>query len=237
MKKGRKIIMNERMQIRFQKFLELGPIQVVLKILFILWPVILAISAIVGIIAFLFRGDKVKEIFSQTPMKVFSVILIIFLALSGAVNFFCADVPDVTGMSLELAVKSLRDSKLTVRLEPGNLWEPKTMVSKQDVEQGTILRKKDIVNLGLVNAIETEEIPGELVNVPHLVGMEQNEAARLLVENRLTFQVWWTEDENFTYSDVYYIKSQNFNWGDAVYPGTGVRLELTSTKPENALVP
>ena len=229
--------MNEIMQTRFQKFLELGPIQVVLKILFYLWPFILVIGVIVGIVAFIIRGEKVKEAFRKTPMKLFSVIIIVFLGLSGVVYVLCTDVPDVTGMSLELAVKSLRDSKLTVRLEPGNLWEPDKMVSKQDVEEGTVLRKKDIVNIGLENAYETEEIPGELVSVPYLVGLEQNEAARLLVENGLNYRVWWTEDENFEYGDIYYIKGQNFNWGDPVYPGTVVSLELTSTKPENIFVP
>ena len=72
--------------------------------------------------------------------------------------------------------------------------------------------------------------PGSSVIVPNVLGMEQIEATKLLIETGLQFQVWWTESNNII-SEYYYIIDQSIPAGYVVPAGTLIKLELSVNKP------
>lgn len=85
------------------------------------------------------------------------------------------------------------------------------------------------VSVGTVIELEhSSKQPGTLVEVPNVIGMEQNKATIQLMKNGLQFKVWWTEDDNDKTSSVYYIKDQSIKEGTIVSAGTVVKLELTT---------
>ncbi len=85
-----------------------------------------------------------------------------------------------------------------------------------------------------------EEISSEIENqktndlkststVPYVVNLEQTKATKLIEESGLTFQVWWTEENNIA-SDEYIVINQSIPAESIVPKGTLVLLELRPSK-------
>lgn len=70
------------------------------------------------------------------------------------------------------------------------------------------------------------------VNVPNVVGMEQNDAISALYMSGLQFQVSWSA-ASVSDNDKYYVVDQSCKYGDSVNLGTIVKLELSPTLPES----
>lgn len=91
------------------------------------------------------------------------------------------------------------------------------------------------------NNDSTESRPADLntdtelinkVNVPNVVGMEQNDAISALYMSGLQFQVSWSA-ASVSDNDKYYVVDQSCKYGDSVNLGTIVKLELSPTLPES----
>ena len=98
-------------------------------------------------------------------------------------------------------------------------------VFKQSIPKGSF------VPIGTLIEIEMSEVKqGTPVNVPKVVGMEQNEATSLLNKLGLEFQVWWTEENNIS-SEYYYVIDQSISADTSVPAGTKLRLEISPVQP------
>lgn len=80
------------------------------------------------------------------------------------------------------------------------------------------------------NNIESINQDGRKAIVPDVVGMEQNDAVRVLYMAGLQFQLFgnYIDDSN---SDKYYVVNQSYTHGDSVDLGTIVKLELSPVLP------
>lgn len=101
-------------------------------------------------------------------------------------------------------------------------------ILNQSIPEGSLVAVGTVIELE-----RSPKQPGTPVKMPNVIGMEQIEATSLLMKNGLQFQVWWSEEENETSSDIYYIKDQSIQAGSTVTAGTIIELELTSQNPNN----
>ncbi len=140
-------------------------------------------------------------------------------------------VPNLIGMEEHEAVNSLLSSGLegSVYWLQGNDENADFYyILNQSIPEGSLVRTGTVIELE-----RSSKQPGAPIEVPNVIGMEQNEATHLLMQNGLQFQVWWVVEENEMPSDVYYIKGQSVKSGDVVPAGTLVKLELTTKNPNS----
>lgn len=206
-------------------------IQIAIHILYSLWPIIVIIGVIAGILSFFFAGVKLKKTVCKVPYKIIAILGILVMCLSGATSYFCSEVPKATGYTFDSALISLRNADLDGKLAPGNTYDANKLIDAQSIEAGTVIKKHTIVELSYRYPVNVEEFTGEKVSVPNVVGMEQMEATSLLTERGLQFQVWWTDNGDFEYSDTYYIIGQSIPAGSDIPAGTLIKLELSPMKP------
>lgn len=133
-------------------------------------------------------------------------------------------VPDVVSMEEQEAVRVLEDRGLQAQV----WWLTGTdesleryYIIDQSISAGSSVPVGTLVELE-----RSSRMPGEPVVVPDVIGMEQEDATRLLVDCGLQFQVWWTEENNIS-SECYYIIDQSIPEGATVPAGTLIRLELS----------
>lgn len=140
-------------------------------------------------------------------------------------------VPNLIGMEEREAVDSLLSSGLkgSVYWLQGNDENADFYyILNQSIPEGSLVRTGTVIELE-----RSPKQPGMPIEVPNVIGMEQNEATHLLMQNGLQFQVWWVVEENEMPSDVYYIIGQSVKSGDVVPAGTLVKLELTTKNPNS----
>lgn len=82
------------------------------------------------------------------------------------------------------------------------------------------------------NNIESINQDGSKAIVPDVVGMEQDDAIRVLYMAGLQFQVFGDYNDDLN-NDKYYVVNQSYTHGDSVDLGTIVKLELSSVLPES----
>lgn len=138
------------------------------------------------------------------------------------------EVPYVVDMKEQEAVKTMEECGLTVQvwwLTGVDESLDSYYIVSQSIPAGSMVPVGTLVELER-SGIKT----GTPVNVPNVVGMEQQEATALLTNMGLQFQVWWTEESNIS-SEYYYIVNQSIPADSSVPAGTLVRLELSPIKP------
>lgn len=191
----------------------------------------------------------------------FNILITIIVILSCATYALFTRVPEVTDINLSNAKLRLRDYNLNDEILPNleyNSAYENSIVNFQSIEPNKLVLKKTTVYVGYPKDIivfksaednannndSTKSRPLESntdtgfinqnnkkVNVPNVVGMEQNDAISALYMAGLQFQVYWdaAEPDN----DKYYVINQSYEYGDSVNLGTIVRLELSPILPES----
>lgn len=137
-------------------------------------------------------------------------------------------VPDVQGMEEHEAVQSLEACGLQAQicwLTGMNESLEFYYVVNQSIPAGSR------VPIGSIVEIErSSRKPGTPVVVPDVIGKEQHEATRLLINHGLQFQVWWTEESDVE-SDYIYVVEQSVSAGTTVPAGALIRLRLSVAPP------
>ncbi len=147
-----------------------------------------------------------------------------FFFLRWGMLVFCENVIDMGRREAETILKE-RGLKVQTYLLEGIDESLARYVFKQSIPKGSF------VPIGTLIEIEMSEVKqGTPVNVPKVVGMEQNEATSLLNKLGLEFQVWWTEENNIS-SEYYYVIDQSISADTSVPAGTKLRLEISPVQP------
>lgn len=140
-------------------------------------------------------------------------------------------IPNLIGLEEQEAVNLL----MSIGLKSNVYWLQENdetadyyYILNQSIPEGSLVAVGTVVELE-----RSSKQPGTPVEMPNVIGMEQIEATSLLMKNGLQFQVWWSEEENETSSDIYYIKDQSIQAGSTVTAETIIELELTSQNPNN----
>ena len=204
--------------------------QKIIHVLYSLWPIVVIIGVIFGIISFFFSGEMLKKKIRQAPYIIIAVLLMLVMCLSGITGYFCTSVPNTINYTFDSALASLRSANLEGKLASGNIFDASKLIYEQSIRAGTVVMKNKTVELSYKSPAVVEE-SDDKVPVPKVIGMEQMEATSLLTESGLQFQVWWTDNGDFEYSDTYYIIDQSIPADSEVSVGTLVKLELSSVQP------
>ncbi|MCD7772082.1 MAG: PASTA domain-containing protein [Oscillospiraceae bacterium] len=228
----------------------------VINFLYSSWNYVGAFSTICGIASIIYSVFKWRA----KSGGVFSSIICLLggVCIAVSITSFCiyssfTTVPYLIGLQLNAANTSLINSGLDVSLIPSVTLESNgsDLVTWSSIDSGTLVLKGSSVTLftqiGVGDSSEDPEDSEEdlssdtneansqtdfnTISVPDVYGMEQIDATNLLVEYGLEFQVWWYAEDIYT-SDVYYIIDQSIPAGCEVEPGTLVKLQLSSLKPE-----
>ncbi len=187
------------------------------------------------------------------------VTAILFLSFLGIVHLAFVKVPNVKGVSADSAMTCLRQNDLDVKYLP-NLKSDNTYlnleVNFQSIDGGEMVFKGRTIYLGIAQDIKpqesntvisdsqdkmTENIATDVdtdtgnrdekkVIVPDVVGMEQDDAIRLLYMSGLQYQVYWQESSD---KNEYYVVYQSYKSKEIVKAGTIVELALSPTLPES----
>lgn len=218
----------------------------VLKTIYGMWNYILVISTIITILTvFMKVQNKIhkEQKFNESTKRFINYIIVFFsltICFCGFVGASFTEVPMLTGCEVYQASGKLCESNLKIALEVGLLEEThqSSVISNQSIKAGTIVKKGETVTVYLEKDdefkrnIENEVREGdyadinEMVEVPNVIGHEQIEATEMLTSRGLNFQVWWTEENNNTDKELYYIIDQSIPAASFVPLGSLIQLEI-----------
>jgi|GEM_PF-1579576 len=113
------------------------------------WGIICAVSAVLGILGFVFEvnsSKKVGSILTKQASRVFLVLISLALALTGYIAATSVRVPVVLGMDLSEARRTLINSGLSIQISCNGTYDLDNIVVGQDgnittyVAQGSTIR-------------------------------------------------------------------------------------------------
>lgn len=137
------------------------------------------------------------------------------------------NVPNLINMEEKAATKLLLEKEFAVSVQ--NPIELDDSLAHYYIIAQSI-RAGEEVPVGTQITLEKSSVKvGIPVVVPNLIGMEQKEAAKALINRGLSFQVWLTFSENT--AKEFYVVGQSIEADSQVLSGTIIRLELSSKKP------
>lgn len=134
-------------------------------------------------------------------------------------------VPDILGLKKTEALSILKERNLTsdVLEEYSSIYD-KDRVFWQNITPGEEIKANENFVFSISKGPKDGEVTGNIVSVPSLIGMEENEAASSLVA--LGFKVEYEYNDNQDYEEGF-VYSQNYLVDAKVEKGTMVKIRVS----------
>ena len=147
------------------------------------------------------------------------------------------EVPNLIGKNYIAAITLLTENSLQYKIripEESGIPFDQYNISYQSITAGSSVPEETIIELELsLEEVEVQPIHEEssdLIPIPSLIGLEEQEAVNLLMSIGLKSNVYWLQGNDET-ADYYYILNQSIPEGSLVAVGTVVELERSSKQP------